>query len=323
MLVQFSVKNWRSIKDEQTLSMVQAKGNEWEADNTFEAGGALGTPRLLRSLVIYGANAAGKSNIINAMLFMKHYVVGSAQKQLGDAIGVQPFLLDASAETAPSEFEMIFLAEGVRYQYGFAATSQRVVEEWLIAYPKGRPQRWFSRMSVEGDTYHWEFGSYFTGLTGSKQLWQDSTRANALFLSTAIQLNNQQLKPIYHWFRTKLWVIGGDEGSYTASLCTKAEYRTQILTYLKAADLDIDEVQVETRKVAGDLPDHLLEVLNSTLLEKLKAQEVLDIKTVHRFAQGRSIHFSMDDESDGTQRFFALAGPWIESLEKGSIVLVD
>jgi uncharacterized protein len=324
MLIQFSVKNWRSIKDEQTLSMVMAKGDELAATNTFDAE-APATGSLLRSLVIYGPNAAGKSNIMNAMRFMERAVLDSASKwQLGESIPVNPFLLDIDTETAPSEFEVIFVTEGVRYQYGFSATSERIVEEWLIAYPLGRPQRWFSRAWNDSDeTYSWEFGSY---LTGQKQLWQDSTRENGLFLSTAVQLNNKQLTPIYNWFRAKLR-ISDSEGwgaSFTASLCKKSEDRNKVLEFLKAADLDIDDVVVESEKVSvKHLPDDMPERLKSTILEEMKEKEVFDIKTIHHSAQGKSVTFDIEDESDGTQKLFAFAGPFIDTLQNGYILFID
>ena len=145
MLIQFSVKNWRSIKEEQTLSLVMAKGDELAASNSFKHT-TPGTSSLLRSLAIYGPNAAGKSNVIKAMRIMERIVSDSASKwQQGDAIPVVPFLLDNDTKTEPSEFEAIFVANGVRYQYGFSATTERIIEEWLLAYPVGRPQRWFSR----------------------------------------------------------------------------------------------------------------------------------------------------------------------------------
>jgi hypothetical protein len=83
----------------------------------------------------------------------------------------------------------------VRYQYGFSATTARIHEEWLLAYPKGRAQRWFTRAWNDDKQCHeWELGS---NLLGEKQLWQKSTRDNALFLSTAVQLNSKQLKPLF------------------------------------------------------------------------------------------------------------------------------
>ena len=324
MLIQFSVKNWRSIRKEQTLSLVMAKGDELAASNSFKCV-APATTNLLRSLAIYGANASGKSNVINAMKTMENIVLESASKwQQGDHIPVVPFLLDSDTENEPSEFETIFIAEGVRYQYGFSATPERIIEEWLLAYPLGRAQRWFSRV-WDNDTnyYSWEFGN---ALTGQKQLWQESTRENGLFLSTAVQLNSQQLKPIYDWFKKSLRFADtsllGPE--FTADLCQKEEKKKEVLAFLKAADLNIDNLVVETEKFSvKHLPDDIPDDTKRTILAKMKDNEVFDIKTIHHSTQGKLITFDFDEESEGTQTLFSVAGPWLDTLQNGFVLFID
>ncbi len=188
MLIEFTVKNYRSIKNEQTLSMVKAKGNELESSNCFLPD-APSSESLLRSAAIYGPNAAGKSNIIKAMMEMESIIRTSAtSSQEGDELGVTPFLFNAASSKEPTEFEMVFINEGIKYQYGFTTTKDQIFEEWLIAFPKGRPQRWFSReFDRQTQSYEYKFSDY---LVGQKSVWQNSTRMNALFLSTAVQLNS-------------------------------------------------------------------------------------------------------------------------------------
>lgn len=324
MLIQFSVKNWRSIRDEQTFSMVMAIGDEMLDTNTFQPVAPSAT-ELLRSAAIYGPNAAGKSNLLKAMNVMKKIVVESASKgQRGDDLPIVPFLLDSDTEHAPTEFEVVFIAEGIRYQYGFAANHQRITEEWLMAYPRGRSRKWFTReWDVENNGYVWDMGP---SLLGQKQLWQDSTRQNALFLSTAVQLNSQQLQPIYDWFFKTLRManVSGWSPSFTASLCKDADQRGKVLEFLKAADLDIHDVVIESEKLtAKHLPADMSDDMKTKLLTELKDQEVFDIKTVHQSKQGRSITFDFSDESDGTQKFFAFAGPWLDALKNGYVLLID
>lgn len=107
MLIQFSVSNWRSVKENQTLSLVLAKGTELIASNSFTPT-APATPSLLRSAAIYGANAAGKSNLLRAMQTMKKMVMDSSKGQRGDLVPVTSFLLDSATEESPSEFEVFF-----------------------------------------------------------------------------------------------------------------------------------------------------------------------------------------------------------------------
>jgi AAA15 family ATPase/GTPase len=323
MLIQFSVKNWRSIKDQQTLSMVMATGKEMCETNTFLPT----TPsasELLRSVAIYGANAAGKSNLLKALEIMQEIVVESAKGQHGEPLPMVPFVLDSDTEQAPSEFEVIFIAEGIRYQYGFAANTQRITEEWLLAFPLGRARKWFAReWDAQKNEYVWDKGA---SLAGPKQLWQDSTRQNALFLSTAVQLNSLQLQPIYNWFSKTLRLtnVSGWAPTFTASLCKERAQREQVLDFLKAADLDIHDVIVEPEKLtAKHLPADMPEDIKSKVLIDHKDQLVYDIKTVHQSKQGRSINFAFDDESDGTRKFFGFAGPWLDSLKNGYVLCID
>lgn len=324
MLVQFSVKNWRSIKDEQTLSLVMAKGDELATSNSFETT-APATGSLLRSLAIYGANASGKSNIIKAMKIMEKIVLESASKwQQGDSIPVIPFLLDSDFENKPSEFEAIFVAAGVRYQYGFSATAERITEEWLLAYPLGRAQRWFSRVwDNENNIYSWEIGN---ALTGQKQLWQESTRGNGLFLSTAVQLNSKQLQPIFDFFKKTLHFADTSQlgPGFTAGVYKKTELQKDVMAFLNAADLSIDNIVVESEKFsAKHLPADIPDETKKKILADMKDSEIVDIKTVHHSAQGKSITFDFDEESEGTQTLFAVAGPWLDTLKNGYVLIID
>jgi len=196
MLIEFSVANFRSLHERQTFSLAKAAGKELVDTNTFETE-AFNSFELLRSAVVYGANASGKSNFIRALHTMKEIVVGSATGQRGDRLPVVPFRLSKASAHEPSEFEATFIIDNVRYQYGFSATTERIHEEWLLAYPMGRPQRWIDRAwNAKTQSYDWALGDKLIG-EKQKQLWQKSTRDNALFLSTAVQLNRDQLQPVY------------------------------------------------------------------------------------------------------------------------------
>ena len=324
MLIEFTVKNYRSIKDEQVLSMVKAKGKELEDRNTFFPN----TPSsvsLLRSSVIYGPNAAGKSNVVKALTEMEFIVRNSAStSQEGDPISVTPFLFNESTAKQATEFEMVFINEGVRYQYGFSAKKYHITEEWLIAYPKGRPQRWFSRAFNErSESYEYKFSDF---LSGQRTVWQNATRSNALFLSTAVQLNSDQLKPVFNWFKDKLRPtnVNGWGPNFTASLCEDNSTKKQILRFLKAADFDIHDIQIETEKFDPNLlPDQFPAIIKEKINKEMKGKEIIDIKTIHKTDNGNLMSLDFKDESDGTQKFFSFAGPWIDILKHGHILVVD
>ncbi|MET1255320.1 AAA family ATPase [Aliikangiella maris] len=323
MLIEFNVSNYRSISSPQSLSLAASKGNELADTNTCSLNTS---PQLsvLRSAALYGANASGKSNVLKALDTMKTIVVDSAKDyQRGDKLPVDPFLFDVETREAPSEFEVTFIEDGVRYQYGFAATKERIKEEWLLAFPKGRAQRWFERhWDEKANEYVWDMGGNFHG---EKQLWQKATRGNALFLSTAVQLNSENLEPIYDWFRFKLRVtdVSAWSNSFSTKLCL-TDAKKPILEFLKAADLDIEDINIEKDKFdINALPDEIPEEVKKFLSEDMEGKTIYEVKTLHKTLNGELVTLDLKEESDGTQKLFSLAGPWIDTLKNGYIVFID
>ncbi len=324
MLIEFTSRNFLSIREEVTLSLVKAKGDELADSNSFHSDD-LGQADLLRSAAIYGANAAGKSNLIKALKMMRSIVLNSAGKsQAGEKLPVTPFLFDEISALAPCEFEVTFISGGVRYQYGFAATEERVTEEWLLAYPKGLPQRWIER-AFDQKTQRYTWGG-MGKLTGAKQTWQDATRENALFLSTAIQLNNQQLVPVFNWFSKMLHIakLGGWPNGFTIELCENEQGRQDVIDFLKAADVDIEDIALEKHQFdPSSLPENMLDAFKQQIEEQYKDKLIVNVKTAHAIAGGRKVLLDMDTESDGTQKLFSLAGPWLDTLEHGYVMVID
>jgi len=324
MLIEFTVKNYRSIKDAQTLSMVKAKGDELEECNSF-APHAPGCTPLLRSAAIYGPNAAGKSNVLKAIETMETIVRKSASSyQEGDNLPVDPFLFDQASRHEPTEFEMVFVHEGVKYQYGFSALKSHIVEEWLIAYPKGRSQRWFSRaFNEESQLSEYKFGEF---LLGQKSVWQQATRKNALFLSTAVQLNSEQLKPIFNWFKDKLRPThaGDSTTGFTISFCEDKSDKIKILDFLRSADFHIHDLQLDKQKFdPKQLSDDIPESLKSRNIKEMSDVDIIEVRSIHKTETGDLVSLDLDEESDGTQKMFSFAGPWIETLKQGYILIVD
>ena len=325
MLIEFRVTNYRSFCETQTFSMSKSKYYKGlESENCFSTG-ISGLPELLRSGVIYGPNAAGKSNLIRAMHFMQSFILLSHAHQEGQRINTSPFALLAQARTKPSEFEIFFVQEGVRYQYGFGLNAERVTEEWLLAYPEGKPQRWYHRAFDEKtgkDT--WYFGSKFAG---RKQLWQESTRKNALFLSTAIQLNNEQLKPVFNWFRESLAVIlpGSPINlDFSIAACASPEGKRGIMEFMNSADISIADIEVKKMPFSHEMiPASVPQELKDMLRKDLQGKEMAQIRFQHKDDKGEPVFFDIGDESEGTQKLFAFAGPWLDVLAKGRVLFVD
>ncbi|ECH5494035.1 ATP-binding protein [Campylobacter coli] len=325
MLIEFRVENFLSIQDEQVLSMVAS------SDNTFLNShiSNYGKLKLLKSSVLYGANASGKSNIIKALKTMKTIVISSAKKQRGDKLPIIPFLL-GDEDNKPTKFEIIFIQNDTKYQYGFILNSEKILEEWLLVFGESnRAQKWFERIYNEKEEkYNYSFGAKFLG---SKQLWAENTRDNALFLSVAIQLNNEQLKPVFDFFLKYIRVTCTDSWNdgQEVTIDILRQDKQKIISYLKRADLDIEDIVVEetelnkTNLMQENIPQEIKQMMQ-TDLEKGARLKKTDIKTIHTNQQGKQILFDMLElESQGTQKFFKLIGPWVEALEQGYTIVVD
>jgi AAA15 family ATPase/GTPase len=328
MLLEFSVTNYRSIRDTQTLRMTASKYYKGLEDtNCFDAD-LVGLPQLLRTAVIYGPNTAGKSNLVRALHFMQMFVLLSHSHQEGQEINAVPFALNGRKQNEPCEFEIFFVQDNIRYQYGFAASRVRITKEWLLAFPEGKAQRWYEReYDAKADKDRWYFGSRFTG---RRQLWQEATRKNALFLSTAIQLNNEQLKPVFGWFQDKLAVIlPGAQINLQLSIdqCSTEEGTQRIMRFLNSADIGIAGIEIKKIPLPPMkpemLPPDMPQPIKEQVLHNMQGKEVPHIQFIHKTSVGESVPFLFSDESDGTKKLFAFAGPWLDVLAKGRILICD
>lgn len=315
MLVEFRIKNYRSLRDEQVLSLVAAKDKTLQDTHTV-ATDLKAVPSLLKSAAIYGANASGKSNLIKGLQKMRELILESATHiQPGQKIAIQPFRLDDKSAIEPTEFEVTFILDNVRYQYGFATTAERIVSEHLLVYKAFKPQKWFERYwDPKSGKDEYEFGA---GLKGSKTLWESATRPNALFLSMAVQLNSDLLRPVYNWFDKRLVIFNEHaKPNPTASiqLIKQAEGHNQIRGFLAAADISISDVQVNTtsRTTVGSL------TRNQVGLTK----EVDELRFHHTTKRGKAI-FDLMDESNGTRNLLFLSGPVLKILGEGLTLVID
>ncbi len=329
MLIQFSLKNFRSVRERQTLSLAASTSPvDSGGNNTFDSGLGEKAPRLVRSAAIYGTNAAGKSTIINALAFVEELVINSAkERQANEKLDLTPFRLSALSRNADSEFEVTFVEEGVRYQFGFCANTDQVTEEWLYAFPNGHQQKWYHRAfdkQSENDVY--KFSKFFEG-GRRKSDWQQQTRKNALFLSTAILLNNKQLKPAFNWFSERLRIVRPHQllNSYTIKKCQDPVVKNKILAFLNAADLFIADIKVETRAFAAEeIHASMPQALREEIIKTMSGKKISEAKFLHKdIDSDELIEFEETDESDGTQQLFSFAGPWLDVLENDRVLVVD
>ena len=329
MLIEFHVGNYRSFKDPVTFSMtvakLRAKNKELDANNVFAVTNSIS---LLKSSVIYGANASGKSNLIKAIAFMRRFVLESAKEsQATDPIDVDSFKLHVDTEHQPSNFEVIFFLDGKQYRYGFEADAKRVHSEWLYHVPEKRESNLFVR---END----EFSLSRVFREGKGVVEQNLTRPNALFLSVVAQFNGPISKSILEWFENHLNVISGlsDEGYgfFTMNHVEKGILKDEIISLVKRMDLGISDIKIVSTSLSeADLPEELKQHMKS--LSRKRGEDdpnLLSVNTLHKKYGNRSVPasviFNLDDnESEGTKKLFYLSGPLLHTLQSGEVLIVD
>lgn len=195
MLISFSVANFRSFRDEQTFNLLASK----------RLGGTEGTPHcsevpgtgehVLRVASLYGANGAGKSNLVRAIAMLKRLVLEGTPP--GKSVRCQPFLLDDESSTKPTVFELQFLEEDEVFDYGFCYDANRVHEEWLSVYKGKRDRSLFTREDSEDGAVRVVLGPAATDadLSGKlKSLAEVGARPNQLFLTEVMNLDDAKRK---------------------------------------------------------------------------------------------------------------------------------
>ena len=293
MLIQFTIENHRSIKESAVISFAASK------DKSLES--CLIHPdekrTLLPVLAVYGANAAGKSNVLHALMTMKDMIVGSSSKlSKGQKLPWEPF----AGNNRPTSFEIMYIYNQVRYVYGFSFDAKKIYTEYLYHWPNGREALIFSR---ENGVYE------FRENINEQTTLSNRTLDNKLYLVSSNDWNLPQTENAYKWFLEKLTGISelpAASSETVAEIVRSDESKARILKEMLLADLGISDVSIKT--IAG------------------KKDETV-ITTTHRVIdeEGNIDHFQllMDQESAGTQRFFSRIGGWLQALENGSLLVVD
>lgn len=321
MLIEFSVENYKSYATKQTLSMVAGSDNS-HPDNLIISD-RLSSMKLLRSVVIYGANASGKSNLFEALEFMSTYVTDSVKEKLeGTSSGRIRFGLNPEWKEKPTQFEISFIVAGVRYEYGFALVQRHITEEWLYAYPNNRPQLWFMRSYDEAkDDFDWEFGA---NLKGEKRRLIDFVRPDLLYLSIATQFNHKQLTEVYNWFKDVLSFVDDRPIHWKRKLLNECsvDIHERTRDMLRFADVGIRDFRVEERsddmyEIKTNVPEDDPQFIE--MVENFK----YEIVTSHLAADGTTVDFPIWFESEGTKRLLALSIEWLRALNDGRTLIVD
>lgn len=334
MLIEFRFKNYRSFRDEATLSM--------EATGLSSFKNCLipltSTVKLLPACAIYGKNGGGKSNVIRAFWLAVQFIRNAQRTQHERAvIPVNPFALNDYSKDEPTEFDFVYTSNGIKYWYGFSATREKIFSEYLYHAPKGQKALIFSRTAQEFS---------FTEEKTKRSMIGEMVAENQLFFSVACTMNDAPCVAAMRWFRDQVY-FSRDYSDIPRQLLEYSEDKNMlkaISDYAKAADLGIQDMQFEfdskelkdDDSLPNDIPDgiktalvqfmHVLSETSNNGEVRLKMGEVT-AKASHlgQTKDGKKTSYLIDlaDESDGTRKLMALA-PAIESaLRTGGILLVD
>lgn len=320
MIVFFKVKNFKSIKDTLEISFLASSISEHADSNVIQKG----KDKLLRSLMLYGHNASGKSNILDSIAFFRWFIANSTTElQSNDEIEVEPFKLSQETENAPSFFEMCFYLGNIKYRYGFEATEERVVKEWLLESKKIQEYPVFLRIK---DEYQID-EKRIPGATGVEK----RTRKNALFLSACSQWNVKKAEKIYNWFDNMYAAHGLMDSGYrelTLDMIRDKSKSILVNRFLKKADLGINNIEVLDIKLE-DIIDFVPDDLKEEYKEKFDDSNNKAVLTFHDKydKKGKKIgveKFLMDKyESEGTKKFFNLIGVFIDSIFNDRFLIID
>jgi AAA15 family ATPase/GTPase len=321
MLLEFKVSNYRSIGEEQTISLIPAsKQKDYEQNIILEH-----KYSALNAIALYGANASGKSNILNAMSLLDKIIHISARTSSTTKLPYDPFLLRKGWENKPTAFEILFVIDKKRYRYGFEFNATEIQKEWLFRKSAGREVNLFEREN--------EIIDVSTGYNGTKKTVDasvEATKTNALFLSTCDMLNVEEAKSIMQWFKHFNMIDGLNtepEEFKTVELWQNSEYRDKIKNYLASICLNVIDIDVVTKKSEeSDLPVDM----RTQLKQELQGAQGHKVLAKHRIYDvesnptGDTFVWEWDKrESAGAIKAFHLSGPVLWALANGGVLIID
>lgn len=311
MIINFSVKNFRSIKDEIILEF-NASSNKEHPNFITETKYC----SILNATAIYGLNASGKSNIIRAMQIVDMLVYLSFKDDKSLERAIIPFLFDSDSKYQPSKFNINFVHNDIRYEYGFTADKKQVYSEWMYAYPNKKSQLLFTREWLN-DVYEYKFGANYKG---ERESIKKLVPKSALFLSVARSLEQKSITIVSDWF-SKLSIESVnrhaemDKQRAIDYIEENTITKEEMITFLISADISISDFDIKEENVVvpEDFPEALKEFISD------KNREVI---TQH-FINGQNYSLSFSDESSGTQQVFNFAAQVIRAIKNGGVLVID
>lgn len=338
MLLSFSVGNFRSFKGEETLNLLASK-RLGETTNSPDCCAVPSTGEYaLRIASLYGANGAGKSNLVRALAQLDQLVRDGTQPS--KQIPYSPFLLDVDSRNQPTSFDLQFSEGGEVFRYGVCFDADRVYEEWLDIYEGKTEKNLFTRSNSENGTVQVTLGPAIRKGTLKKihALAQVGARPNQLFLTEVLNLDNSEAQgPLFqlavNWFKTSVQIIRPDT-SYRmlAELIDKdEEFAKFIATMLREAGTGISNITVETEKLPkGKFPSKFIGksgiVIGPDTFIDASGKDIIIIQRIlalHDKSEGEAVNFPFGEESDGSLRLLHLLPALYFLAHGGGVFVID
>ena len=300
MLVNFTFKNFRSFRDEMTLSMEAASIQELS-----EAVVKSCDEELLPVAVMYGANSSGKSNVLKALKAMRDVLLNSVKLNPKDKLDAEPFCLDLTSAEQPTSFEIQFTLYGSKFRYGFDYTANEILAEWL--YEKRVGEREFELFLRSGNEFKISKTRFAEGIGK-----QDATPSNRVFVSLVAQLNGKLSQSILDWFSSIEYISGMDGKEYAGKtlemLFLNQQGATEIKQLFTETNLGFNELDIE---------------LDDSVAMKMKAESVHNLYDADGTMVGVRTFSTDKMESEGTKKMIEIAGPLVDAILSGKILVVD
>jgi len=326
VLLNFRASNYRSFRDEFEFSLLASRVAESEVVREVEWNSSGSKVSVLPAAILYGANASGKSNLLKALSFMRHVVLGSFRHGTeASSLPHHPYVLSDKSKKAPSRFEIELVLDGVRHLYGFTSDSTAVREETWYWWPNGR-----RTMLLERDGDSVSLGT--SNRSKSASAVGEILRDNALYLSTAAALGHPLANDLFAWFTRNLMLAEQDSRASrqirTVELLQDEEGKRKVLDLIRAADLGI--VDAETNPPDPELLERFNTFLREFLGEKVVRdseselrEEMLSTVRLHHESDDGVVVIDAESESLGTHVWLGLVGPLLDALENGAVFLAD
>ncbi len=322
MIKTFTFKNFLSFRDEVKFSLERDSNDDSHNDSFF----SIQDGELLKSAVIYGANASGKSNFSKAFVFFHNFIVTSYANALSNRIPTVPFLLNSKTENEPSFFEIELVTKDKKYIYGFEVSQSKVSREWLHQYPQKK--NLFDRIGNEINSNKRHFKEATAAL-------EKQTRSNVLFLSLLAANNGSISNEVIEEIK-KINVYPAENRDLILNygFDNYSKHEAEMLSFLQEADFNIEEFQLEQKEVNKDefansfppqMPRHLID-LATTGSSKFVQRKVSTVHTKYD-DKGNAVEkvpFDfMAQESGGTKQMFGFAALFLNALKEGKTLFID